>query len=121
MIVLPDTSVWIAHLRQKNNRLTQLLSEGHVLSHPFIIGELACGNLAKRSVLLQNMSLIPSAEHVSDSEVMHLIETRKLWGRGLGWVDMHLLASALLTRCRLWTLDKALAATASDLGIASSE
>lgn len=121
MIVLPDTSVWIAHLRQRNNRLTHLLAEGHVLSHPFIIGELACGNLANRSVLLENLSLLPSAEHVSDSEVRHLIESRRLWGRGLGWVDMHLLASALLTRCGLWTFDKPLAATASELGMGSSE
>ncbi len=115
-MVLVDTSVWVAYLRDGNIGLETLLNEGHVVCHPFIIGELACGNLRNRSGilrLLQTLSMVVHAEH---NEVMGLIETRSLMGRGLGYIDMHLLASAILTEVPLWTLDRKLDEAASKLG-----
>jgi predicted nucleic acid-binding protein len=116
-MVLVDTSVWIAHLRERQPVLADLLCNGLVLAHPFVIGELACGNLSQRESLLADWAALPAADRASDAEVMSLVESRRLWGRGLGWMDAHLLASALLSNCRLWTLDKRLNAAASDLGV----
>ena len=116
-MVLADTSVWIAHFRQRQPVLVSLLCEGLVLAHPFVNGELACGNLGKRESILADLAALPAATRASDAEVMHLVESRKLWGRGLGWVDAHLLASALLSHCQLWTMDKRLGATAAELGL----
>lgn len=87
--------------------------------HPFIVGELACGNLKSRDVLLSEFQTMPQVETATDAEVLHLVESRRLWGRGLGWIDMHLLASAILSGCRLWTLDARLHKAASDLGVAN--
>jgi predicted nucleic acid-binding protein len=86
--------------------------------HPFVSGELACGNLKNRAAILSELLALPSAITGSDAEVMRLVDERRLWGRGLGWIDAHLLASALMTNCRLWTLDKRLAEAASELGLA---
>lgn len=86
--------------------------------HPFASGELACGNLKNRTAILFNLNALPTAAVADDREVLALIESRKLWGRGLGWVDMHLLASSLLSGSYLWTLDKRLEHAAIDLGIA---
>jgi predicted nucleic acid-binding protein len=116
-MVLVDTSVWIAHLRAGQPALAALLLEEQVAMHPFIAGELSCGNLKQRGRILADLAALPAVTPASHAEVMGLIETRKLWGRGLGWIDVHLLASALLSQSRLWTLDKRLAATARELGL----
>ena len=117
-MVLADTSVWIEHFRQGNKLLADRLNEGIILMHPFVSGELACGNLRRRAAVLSDLQALPAASVASDSEVLQMIEDRHLWGPGLGWIDMHLLASALLSGCRFWTLDKRLARSASDLGLA---
>jgi len=116
-MVLADTSVWIQHFRRGEPALAAQLSDGLVLMHPFISGELACGNLKGRAAILSDLQTLPPAELASHKEVLQLIEDRRLWGRGLGWVDMHLLASALLSRCGFWTLDKKLAGAAVELGL----
>lgn len=115
-MVLVDTSVWVAHLRDGNIGLETLLNEGHVVCHPFIIGEIACGNLRNRSEILRLLQTLPMAVHAEHNEVMGLIETRGLMGRGLGYIDMHLLSSAILTEVPLWTLDRKLDEVASKLG-----
>jgi hypothetical protein len=114
-MVLVDTSVWVAHLRDGDIGLETLLEEGHVVSHSFIMGELACGNLKNRSEILSLLETLPKAVHADHEEVMELIETRSLMGKGLGYIDMHLLASAILTEVPLWTLDRRLDAVASKL------
>lgn len=114
---LADTSVWIEHFRHGKPELADRLREGVILMHPSVRGELACGNLKDRTHVLYELGCLPLATIATDSEVLHLIETRKLWGRGLGWTDVQLLASALLSRCRLWTLDNRLAKTADDFGL----
>jgi len=119
-MVLVDTSVWIQHFRQGEPVLSDRLSEGAVLMHPFVSGELACGNLRHRSETLSDLHELPQASLASNSEVLRLIEDRRLWGRGLGWVDLHLLASALLSGCGFWTLDRRLAGAAKELGLSSA-
>jgi predicted nucleic acid-binding protein len=116
-MVLVDTSVWVAHLRQGTIGLDGLLNEGHVVCHPFIVGELACGNLRNRSGILSLLQTLPMAIHAEHDEVMQFIETHGLMGKGLGFIDMHLLASAILTKVPLWTLDRRLSETALKLGI----
>jgi hypothetical protein len=117
LIVLVDTSVWIEHLRHGKIGLADRLAEGLVLMHPYVSGELACGNLKDRVTILSDLSTLPSATKATDAEVTYLIEDRGLGGRGLGWIDAHLLASALLSKCHFWTLDKRLERTACDLGL----
>ena len=119
-MILVDTPVWIQHFRQGEPALMDRLSEGVVLMHPFVSGELACGNLGHRSEILSDLHALPQAGLASNSEVLRLIEDRRLWGRGLGWVDLHLLASALLSGCGFWTLDRRLAAGAKELGLNSA-
>jgi predicted nucleic acid-binding protein len=116
-MVLVDTSVWIAHFREGQPELVNLLTEEQVVMHPFIRGELACANLKNRGNLLFDLNALPQAPRTSDAEMMHLIEVRGLWGRGLGWTDMHLLASALVSNSRVWTLDKRLDSAASGLAL----
>jgi predicted nucleic acid-binding protein len=93
------------------------LSAGLVLMHPFVAGELACGNLTDRAAILSDLQALPVAKVATDGEVLQMIEDRRLWGRGLGWIDVHLLASALLSNCRFWTLDKQLRQAATELGL----
>jgi len=120
MMTLVDTSVWIDHLRQGNRQLATMLDTGGVCCHRFVIGELACGTLRNRDELLGLLKALSEAPIAQHEEVLSLIAHRNLAGRGLGWIDMHLLASALLARCTLWTLDKALAAAATELELVSS-
>jgi predicted nucleic acid-binding protein len=115
--VLVDTSVWVDHLRRGNARLADRLERGRVLCHPFVIGELACGNLSRRDEILSLLRALPGAPSASDAEVLSLVESHRLMGRGLGWIDVHLLASALLADRLLWTLDRRLHSAARDLGI----
>ena len=117
MTVLADTSVWIDHFRHGDPLLVSYLSDGLVLMHPFVSGELACGNLRDRAAILAEMNALPQAKPASNAEVLHLIEDRRLWGRGLGWIDAHLLASALLSNSRFWTLDAKLARAGAELGL----
>lgn len=117
-MILVDTSVWVDHLRSGLPHLTTALDGGKVLIHPWVIGELACGNLHDRGRVLDLLQGLPAATVASDSEVLQLIEQQKLMGRGIGYVDAHLLASARLTRCCLWTEDRRLAALAKELGVA---
>jgi len=114
-MILVDTSVWVDHLRKGEEELETLLNEGLVLSHPFVIGELACGNLKNRDEILSLLEALPKTGVASHEEVLHLVAERKLYGKGLGWIDMHLLAAALLSQSPLWTRDKTLASVAREL------
>jgi len=116
-MILVDTSVWIAHFRKAGSRLGELLSEGLVMVHPFVLGELACGNLKNRVRILSDLEALPYAVSAAHEEVMRLIEARKLWGLGIGWIDAHLLASALLSDCRFWALDGRLLRAAAAAGV----
>lgn len=87
------------------------------MTHPLVIGELACGNFKNRKLVLTNLSELPLATAATDDEVHHLIESRRLWGRGIGWIDAHLMASAVLTRTSLWTLDQRFAEACKDVSI----
>jgi predicted nucleic acid-binding protein len=117
--VLADTSVWVQHFRRGEPALAALLSDGLLLMHPFIVGELACGNLKNRPAIMSYLHALPLAPLASSAEVHRLIEDRRLFGRGLGWIDVHLLASTLLSGSRLWTNDKRLASVASQLGVSA--
>jgi predicted nucleic acid-binding protein len=118
-MILVDTSVWIQHLRKGSERLRSLLDEELVFCHPFVVGELACGTLRNRQEVLTLLRALPQARTAEHEEVLHLLEGRRLHGRGLGWIDAHLLASALLTGCTLWTFDKPLSRAATALNIAA--
>lgn len=120
-MILVDTSVWVDHLRSGLPRLATRLQDGEVLIHPWVIGELACGNLRHRAQVLQLLQGLPTATVASDGEVLLLIEQEQLMGRGIGYVDAHLLASARLTRCWLWTEDRRLAALARHLDVAAPD
>ena len=113
--MLVDTSIWVDHLRARDTRLAQALEDGLVWTHPFVIGELACGNLAKRGEVLGLIGALPSAPVADHEEVFAFVESRRLMGRGLGWVDMHLLASAVLAAVPLLTSDKNLSIVARAL------
>ena len=118
-MILVDTFIWVEHLRRGLPRLVTLLQDGEVLIHPWVIGELACGNLRNRSQVLELLQGLPAATVASDAEVLHLIERDRLMGRGIGYVDAHLLASARLSHCRLWTQDRRLADVAQEQGLAA--
>ena len=116
-MVLVDTSIWVIHLRERDDRLVALLEEGVVCSHPFVVGELACGNLRNRMEILSLLQALPSAEVADHEEILAFIESKQLMGKGLGYVDVHLLGSAVLSGAFLWTADRRLAGSASALGI----
>ena len=118
-MILVDTSAWVEHLGRGLPRLATLLQGGEVLIHPWVIGELACGNLRNRSQVLELLQGLPAATVASDAEVLLLIKRGKLMGRGIGYVDVHLMASARLSRCGLWTRDRRLAAVAQEQGLAA--
>ena len=117
--MLVDTSVWVDHLRRRDATLVGLLEQAQVWTHAFVVGELACGNLAQRDKLLSALAALPHAPVASHDEVLAFLETHRLMGRGLGWVDVHLLASAKLARLPFWTLDKRLAAVVPTLQLQS--
>ena len=114
-MTLVDTSVWVNHLRQGSPRLESLLQENQVLIHPWIIGELACGMLKNRSEILALLQALPEAQVPGYQEVRTFLESMKLFGQGLGWVDVNLLASAQLTGCDIWTADVPLQKAASKI------
>jgi predicted nucleic acid-binding protein len=118
-VILVDTSVWVDHLRTGNKALAGLLETGMVLTHPFVVGELALGNLRQREIVLNALANLPSAKIAATAEVLHFIGREALFGRGIGYVDVHLLAGARLTAgARLWTKDKRLHYVATQLGLA---
>ena len=117
-MVLVDTAIWVSHLKEGNADLKALLEDGEVLCHPYIMGELACGNLKNRHKILSLLKALPQAKVAGHEEVMNFIELHDLAGAGLGYVDMHLLASALLSGSPLWTADRSLGAAAKKLGVA---
>ena len=116
-MILVDTSVWVAHLREGNAQLKALLNEGTVVCHPFIIGELACGTMRNRVQILSLLQSLPMAEIAEHSEVLQFIEHNRLAGKGLGYVDVNLLASAVLTGIPFWTLDRKLQQASAKLRI----
>jgi predicted nucleic acid-binding protein len=116
-VILVDTSVWVQHLRTGSAHLQALLQEGQALCHPFVVGELACGNLRGRGELLGLLMALPEARLAEHQEVLHLLDSAHLYGRGLGWIDLHLLVSSLLSGCTLWTLDRPLQRAAAALNV----
>lgn len=107
--------MWIDHLRTDSPTLQRLLDQDLVLCHPLVIGELACGNLKHRSEVLGSLAMLPPAPTIEYEELLSFIDTHKLFGQGLGWIDVHLLASAVLERVTLWTLDASLRQAAKKL------
>jgi hypothetical protein len=120
-MILVDTSVWIDHLRQGDSSLKQLLAQAQVMCHPMVVGELACGNLKSRSMVLALLADLPSASVASEAEVLGFIQAQSLFGLGVGYVDVHMCASAKLHGVQLWTRDKRLQAVAVRLGLAYSQ
>ncbi len=120
-MILADTSVWIAHFRQGSEDLKRSLEAGEVLCHPHVVGELACGNLRNRDSILEFLRALPAATIATDDEVLACIERNHLYGTGLGYTDVHLVASAMLTPTRLWTLDAALGREARRLRLAQED
>ncbi len=116
-MVLVDTSVWIQHLRTGEPKLVELLENAEVFAHPLIVGELSCGSIKNRSLVLASLRELPAATLATHQETLQFIESRKLWSKGIGWIDAHLLASALMTHCPLWTLDERLKRAARDIGV----
>ncbi len=120
-MILVDTSVWVEHLRTSNEMLIALLNGGEVFCHPFVTGELALGNLQRRHPFLTDLQHLPQAVVASDEDVLHLIHREALFGRGIGYVDAHLLAAARLTASsKLWTRDRRLQTVATQLGLAAT-
>jgi predicted nucleic acid-binding protein len=121
-VILVDTSVWVDHLRSGDTALEDFLDGGRVLVHPFVIGELALGNLRQRDLVLGALSDLPQASVATDQEVLHFIGRRSLSGLGVGYVDAHLLAAVRLTEgASLWTRDKRLHRVADQMGLATAE
>lgn len=116
-MILADTSVWVNHLRNGNDHLASLLNEGVVFCHPFIIGELACGNIQNRTQILTLLHDLPQSTFVNHEEVFMFIDNKKLMGKGIGYIDVCILASALITDLQLWTYDKKLNNIATSLGL----
>ena len=116
-MVLVDTSIWISHFRKGEPRLEVLLQDAEVLTHPFIIGELACGHLKNRREILSLLQSLPGISAVSQEELLYFIEERDLMGSGVGFVDAHLLASAQLNHFPIWTFDTPLERSASRLNL----
>jgi len=120
-MILVDTSVWVDHLRRGDAALSRLLDTGSVLTHPFVIGELALGRLRQRGVVLGSLRALPRAETASDPEVLEFVERHALYATGIGYVDAHLLAATRLTPgASLWTRDGRLAAAAERLSLAAA-
>lgn len=116
-MLLVDTSVWVSHFREGNTELAKLLNNGEVACHPFVVGELACGNLKNRNQILSLLQSLPMSIQAEHEEVLEFIERKRLMGKGLGFVDIHLIASAMLTGIPIWTHDKKLAQVANALHI----
>ena len=118
-MILVDTSVWVDHLRRGDAQLVDLLERSNVIMHPFVVGEIACGSLRDRSSILDLLQDLPAAAVAEGGEVLGFVERRVLHGKGIGYIDVHLLASVALTAgAKLWTRDRKLRAVANALGCA---
>jgi predicted nucleic acid-binding protein len=117
-VILVDTSVWIDHFRSSSRLLAKLLDQQRVLLHPFILGEIACGNLKHRTEIISLLHALPTSPTAEHDDVLYFIRQHRLMGRGVGLIDMHLLASCLIERCLIWTADKRLISLAQELGMA---
>jgi len=116
-MILVDTSVWISHLRDTNSFFEELLNKGLVFCHPFIVGELACENIKNRNEILSLLKALPMASIVEHDEVLTFIEDKNLARKGLGYIDIHILASAMLSGYAIWSLDKKLSEEAMDMNV----
>ncbi|HET9271772.1 MAG TPA: type II toxin-antitoxin system VapC family toxin [Vicinamibacterales bacterium] len=117
-MILVDTSVWVNHLRRTGSPLAARLEAGDVLCHPYVIGEISLGLLKRRTEVIALLASLPSAPVVSHDDAMAFVDRRGLAGRGIGWIDVHLAASAVVSGARLWSDDRRLAEIARDLRIA---
>lgn len=120
-MILLDTSVWVDHLRRGDSMVVQVLEAGQAAAHAFVIGELACGNLKSRLRVIDLLQALPQLAMAMDDEVLYFIERHKLMGRGIGYVDAHLLAAASISGSLLWTRDKRLREISTELGVAYLE
>lgn len=116
-MILVDTSVWIDHLRKNDQHLQLLLLDGEVACHPLVVGELVCENLKNRKEIIDLLQALPIVPQIEFEEYLYFVEEHKLFGKGIGYIDIHLLASAKLSQTKIWTLDKRLKSTAIELGI----
>lgn len=119
-MILVDTSIWVDHGRRRDAALVEWLTQGWVLGHPFVQGELACGQMPHRAEVLALFDALPSATVLSHAEVLHFVDQHHLAVSGLGWIDMHLLASAMASRANLATRDRHLAQAARAIGLATA-
>ena len=117
-MVIVDTSIWVTHLRRGSRHLEELLLDAKVVCHPLVVGELACGNLKNRDEFLSLLQSLPMAPTVVLDELLYFIERHRLMGRGIGFVDANLLASARLSGILLWTSDRRLRSAATELEVA---
>ena len=121
-MILDDTSVWVDHLRRGDPKLVHMLERSIVIMHPFVIGEIACGSLHDRASILELLQDLPAAAMAEGDEVLQFIARHVVHGRGIGYVDVHLLASVALTEgATIWTRDKRLRLVAEMLGCAYQE
>ncbi len=119
-MILADTSVWVDHLRTPNDQLQGLLDRRQIIIHPFVVGELALGNMRQRARTLFALKRLPRAMVARDSDVLSLIDNHRLHGRGVGYIDVHLLASTLITpEAVIWSRHRRLMAVADDLAVAA--
>ncbi len=116
-LILVDTSVWIRHLREGDKDLSLLLENGLVACHPFIIGELACGGMKNRNEIINLLNALPSTHLLEHDEIMEFIEIRKIMNQGIGYVDIHILGSAIISETLLWTLNKSLRKVSNELSM----
>ena len=118
-MILADTSVWVDHLRSEDLYLAVLLDQNQIVIHPMVVGELACGNVGNRTEVFSLLRSLPQLRVAADDEVLFLIEYHQMMGRGIGFIDAHLLAAAVMSApTQLWTNDRRLMDLASELGIA---
>lgn len=119
-MILVDTSVWVDHLGSRGGDagLAALLRRGGAATHPYVLGELACGRLTDRDEVLAALSRLPLVTQAGHAEVLTMVDSHRLWGSGIGWIDAHLLASSAIAGARLWTRDRSLARAARALGVA---
>ena len=120
-MTLVDTSVWVNHFRKADDTLVRLLTDNLVALHPFVLGEIAAGNLPNRARTIADLALLPRAPLAEETEVHYLLESHRLWGAGLGWVDLHILASVKLSGFGLYSADAAMKIAASSLKLAGPE
>jgi predicted nucleic acid-binding protein len=116
-MILVDSSVWIEHIRSSNSHLVGLLKTNSVAMHPWITGEIACGNLARRATMLALLKALPQIQPADEDEVLFFLDRHRLAGKGIGYIDVHLLAAAAIASIQVWTADKRLARVAAELGL----